>query len=123
MIKSRKQNGMTMWGILGLVFIGITLVFLFFKLLPPYIDDWQAGAAIKRTAVKANARSMTPTEIRETIEKQFDVDNVRHLDVKKDIVISPKGNGKLIQLEYEIEIPLVGNLSALLYFDHEAEVR
>jgi hypothetical protein len=116
-----RQEGMTMWGMVGLVLIGVFFMFLLFKLLPPYMQDLKVGSAISRIANKPGAGSMSPGEIRQSITKMLDIENISSIDVPNQVEITPRGStGKTIRLEYEREVPMTKNISVLLYFDHTA---
>jgi len=119
-----RQKGMTMWSIVSLVLIGVFFLLLAFKLAPAYIDNLKIGSAIKRVANQPGAGSRSAPQLIERLEKMFDIEYVSSINPRKDIEILPHGaNAKLIRLEYEVEIPLAGNISALLVFDHEYETR
>ena len=118
-----RQEGMSMWGIIGLALIGVFLLLLLFKLIPPYMDDLKVGSAISRVAGRPGAGSMSPNDLIISIDKMFDIENIRHVS-GKDVEIVPQGdNAKIIKLQYEREIPMTGNISVLLYFDHSEEAR
>ena len=120
----RQQQGMTMWSIVSLVLIAIFFLLLAFKLLPAYMEDLKIGSAIKRVAKQPGAGSRSPAQLFERLEKMLDIEYVSSINARKDIEIRPRGaNAKVISLEYEVVIPLAGNISALLVFDHEHEVR
>lgn len=121
-MKLSQQQGMTMWSTVSLVMIGIFFLLLAFKLVPPYVNDIKIGSAIDSVANKAGAGSKTAAQLFESLEKYFDINYITNIVPSKDIEIQPLGeNAKLIKLEYEVVIPLSGNLSALLYFEHEYE--
>lgn len=117
-----RQEGITMWGMVSIVLIGIFFMFLLFKLLPPYMEDIKVGSAISRVAKKPGAGSMSPLEIKESVTKMFDIENISNIDLEKDLEIRPRGDvGRSIRLSYEREIPMTKNISVLMYFDHQAE--
>ncbi len=120
----RQQQGMTMWSIVSLVLLAVFFLLLAFKLLPAYMDDFKIGSAIKRVAKQPGAGSKTASELKLNLQKMFNVEYISDTRVVNEIEIQPRGaNAKLITLEYEVEIPLAGNISALLLFDHEYEAR
>ena len=119
-----RQEGMSIWGILGISLIGIFFLLLLFKLMPPYLDDLKVGSAIERVAHRPGAGSMTADELIISIDKMFDVENISHVSAQKDVEIVPRGDTvKIIKLDYERVIPLTANISVLIYFDHSVEAR
>ncbi|MCG6976378.1 MAG: DUF4845 domain-containing protein [Acidiferrobacterales bacterium] len=120
----KQQQGITMWGMMGLALIGIFFVLLFFKLFPPYMEDMKIGSAIKRVANQPGAGSKGPAELVESIDKMFQIEDITRVTAAKDVEIIPRGeNARLIKLEYEVVVPFAGNISILLEFDHAAEAR
>lgn len=118
-----KQRGITMWGLAAVIFVVVFFLFLGFKLLPPYYTDWEVGSALKKVAKLPDAPSMSPEQIRDSISKQFDIDYIRSADVYNSIQVVADDQGKSIVADYSVEIPMAGNISALLYFSHHVAVR
>lgn len=118
-----RQRGLTMWGISMMILIGVFFLFLFFKLFPPYMEDAQVSSALKAFATSPDARDMAPAEAREAIEKRFDVDTIRNVNVNRDVKFVPEGGGYAVQVDYEVLIEMFGNVSVLLEFDHQYSVR
>jgi len=117
------QRGITMWGIGVIVLVGLFFLFLFFKLFPPYMEDAQVASAIDAFATSYDARTKAPPEVIEAIEKRLDIENVKGMNARKDIVIVPDGNTYAIEAKYVVEVPMMGNVSVLLDFNHRVVVR
>jgi hypothetical protein len=117
-----KQRGITLWGVAFIIFVGVFFLFLAFKLIPPYMTDWNVGSALKRVASQPGASGMTPRELRASISKQFDIDYISSMD-PYNIQISATDSGETISSNYSVEVPMMGNISALLYFNHTYQVR
>lgn len=118
-----RQQGITMWGIMVIVLVGLFFLFLFFKLFPPYMEDAQISSAIDSFVTSPDARTKAPPEVIDAIEKRLDIENVKNLNPRKDIVIAPDGNTYSIEANYVVEVPMMGNASVLLYFNHRVTVR
>lgn len=124
MLNIRQQTGMTMWSIIIVIMLGMFFLLLAFKILPAYYDDSKIGNAIESVANRPGAGLKTSSDLKESIEKMFSVDYISADYLIKEIKILPQGpRNKIISLEYEVEIELMGNLSALLYFEHEYKAR
>ncbi|MFQ6021129.1 MAG: DUF4845 domain-containing protein [Acidiferrobacterales bacterium] len=119
-IKSR-EHGVTMWGVLVISLLVVFFALLLFKLIPAYLDDLKIKGALDSVERQAENSGMTNPAIREALRKRFDIDDITHVALQ-DIVIERRGKLKIIKIEYEVQIPLVLNISALLEFNHEAEV-
>ncbi len=119
----QQQRGMTFWGLLFV--LGVLSIFLFigFKLYSPYFEDFKVRAALDSLARQSDIGTMTRADVASALSKRFDIDNVSAVDLQKDLTIETRGRTKIIRVRYENVIPIVGNLSILLNFDHSKEVR
>lgn len=122
MSSRNAQKGVTMWGIMVIILIGIFFLFLFFKLFPKYMQDWEISSQLDSVAHEPNARNLSPDDIMTAIEKRFEIEDIDNIRPRRDIKIVPEGNGVAIELNYSVEIEMVGNASVILYFDHHVPV-
>jgi hypothetical protein len=114
---------MTFWGLLFVLSVLAFLIFVAFKLFPPYMEDFKVRTALDSLARQTDVGSLGRGEIAETLRKRFEIDNVDAVKLDKDLIIEARGRTKVIRIKYEQVIPMVGNLSVLLEFDHSKEVR
>jgi hypothetical protein len=114
---------MTFWGLIFVLSVIAIVVFFIFKLLPPYLADLKVGGALDSLAREAGVGSMTRLEISKSLEKRFDIDDIAHVRLDRDLFIEARGRTKVIRIRYEAVVPIVFNISALLEFDHIKEVR
>jgi hypothetical protein len=118
-LKSR-QRGVTMWGMFMISLMVVFFALLLFKLIPPYLQDLKVKTALDSIEQQASSGMSNP-EIMTALRKRFDIDDIEHVDLS-DITIQRRGVLKVIHIEYEAVVPLVLNISALMEFDHSAEV-
>lgn len=120
----KRQAGITMWGMLFVLGTLAFSLFLFFKLLPPYMDDFKIKSALDSLGRQPDAGTMTLPEIKEAIRKRLEIDSADDLfDLNKILTVEPQGKMKVIRVSYESVVPMAFNVSALLNFDHSVEVR
>ena len=119
----KNQRGMTMWSLLFVLGVIAFITFLVLKLFPPYMADIKVRSALDSLARQSDVDTMTKSDIVVALEKRFDIDSVTHVDPRKDLVITTRGRMRIIRIKYEAVIPMVANISALLEFDHQREVR
>ncbi len=118
-LKSR-QRGVTMWGMFMISLMVVFLALLLFKLIPPYLQDLKVKTALDSIEQQASSGMSNP-EIMTALRKRFDIDDIEHVDLA-DITIQRQGTLKVINIEYEAVVHLVFNISALMEFEHSAEV-
>lgn len=119
-LKSR-QRGVTMWGMFMISLMVVFFALLLFKLIPPYLQDLKVNAALDSIEQEASGSGMSKPEIIVALRKRFDIDDIDHVD-PADITIQRRGVFIVVDIEYEAVVPLVLNISALLEFNHSAEI-
>jgi hypothetical protein len=120
----KRQAGMTMWGMLFILGTLAFSLFLFFKLLPPYMDDFKIKSALESLSRQPDVGTMTVPEVKEAIRKRLEIDSADDLfDLNKILTVEPRGKMKNIRIYYESVVPMAFNVSALISFDHAIEVR
>jgi len=124
-MQSRKlQSGMTMWGLLFVLGVFSFMLFLFFKLLPPYLTDMKVSSALLSLSKKPDIDTMNLAQIKESVRKTLEIDNADNdIDLNKTLTLEPRGKMKVIRINYEAVVPIAANISALLSFDHILEVK
>jgi hypothetical protein len=120
----KRQAGITMWGMLFVLGTLAFILFLFFKLLPPYLSDFKIKGALDSLGRQPDAGSMTVPEMTEAIRKRLEIDSADELfDLSKIMTVESRGKMKKIRINYESVVPMAFNVSALINFDHAIEVR
>ena len=119
----KRQAGMTMWSMLFILGTLAFFLFLFFKLLPPYMDDFKIKSALDSLGRQPDAGTMTLPQVKEAIRKRLEIDSADNFDLDKTLTVDARGKMKSIRISYESVVPMVYNISALLSFDHAIEVR
>ncbi len=119
----KRQAGMTMWSLLFVLGTLAFFLFLFFKLLPPYMDDFKVKSALESLGRQPDAGTMAFGEIKEAIRKRLEIDSADSFDLEKSLTVEARGKMKAIRISYEAVVPMVSNVSALLTFDHSVVVR
>jgi hypothetical protein len=110
-----KQRGMTFIGLVLIIAGVIFIASIGIKLYPPYMEFFTVNKAIKRIANDSSFADMTPREIKEAFDKSASIDSIRVI-TSNDLVIE-KGEGKpIVTAEYQVVVPIIGNVSALLDF-------
>lgn len=116
-----KQKGMTT---AGMVIIGALVAFVVIsgiKLYPSYYDDFAVSTAMKNMEEESREiAAMSPTEIRNTLNKRLQVSGVK---LEKDQVEILKEDGMIkINVNYEVRTHMYGNIDAVTSFSHAIEV-
>lgn len=112
-----KQSGMTFIGLVLIIAAIIFVATIGIKLYPPYVEFLTIKKAITRIANDPSFAEMSPKQIQESFDKSAAIDSVRAIS-SNDLTIA-KGNGgkPVVSVEYQVVVPLAGNISALLDFN------
>ncbi|MFZ4699464.1 MAG: DUF4845 domain-containing protein, partial [Candidatus Methylumidiphilus sp.] len=61
-------------------------------------------------------------EIRKMLQKRWDINSIQDLSAEESVFIEKKSGVVKIQVAYEVEKPVMGNMSALIKFEDSITV-
>ncbi len=117
-----RQSGATIWQMVSIGFLVVILALLLMKLLPPYLSDLKISGALSSLKKQAATGPMSRKEILIALEKRFDIDDVKNVDLRQDVIIEKRGRVATVTIDYEVQVPLMFNISALMEFNHSVQV-
>lgn len=118
------QRGMSIWSASFVIGVFAFIVFLIFKLFPPYMESFKVKNALNSVTKSTEIGSMSKADISTALAKRFDIDNIDTVDPVKHLFIDSRGrNTRAIRITYEVVVPLFYNVSLLLDFEYAREVR
>lgn len=111
-----KQKGFTFWSLTFTIGMIIVVSLLTMKLFPPYAEYFAVKKAINKLGSSGQLNQMSQPEIRRQYDNLTTVDSIEVVR-PADLVISRSNSGDVVvTADYEVVIPLVANISALLTF-------
>jgi Domain of unknown function (DUF4845) len=115
----KPQGGLTLMGLIMVLFVLIFAALFVMKVLPAYIEYGTAKKAIEAIA-RDRAGATTPQEVRRLFDARAQIDNI---DIIKssDLEVSKDATGMVIAFAYRKEVPLFANLG--MYIDFAANSR
>jgi hypothetical protein len=111
-----KNRGLTLTGLIMVLFVIVMLLLFGMKLLPAYIEYGTAKKAINSIARDGTAAS-SPQEVRRLFDARALIDSIDSVK-GSDLEIRREGGGMVIGFAYRKEVPLVANVG--LYIDFAA---
>lgn len=117
------QRGMTAIGILFVLALIAFFTLLVLRLAPPYLEHFNVASSLKSLQTETGIQEKTPGEIRSLLQRRFDINDIEH--VKKDNVKIEKDSktGLLkITVAYEVRVPIMVNVDAVVSFSDSVEV-
>jgi len=112
----KKRRGLTLMGLIIVLFVLVLLLLFGMKLIPAYIEYGTAKKAINSIA-RDGAGASTPQEVRRQFDARALIDNIEVVK-STDLEIRKEGSSMVIGFAYRKEVPLVANLG--LYIDFAA---
>ncbi len=117
----RRQRGITLIGfalILGL--IGFFTI-LILKIGPIYLEHYKVVSSLQSLKEDPALPKKSRREIYSLLNKRFDINMIENVTTD-DISVSKEDGVVTVAVTYEVEKPIFGNLSVLVYFDDQIEV-
>ena len=116
-----KQKGFTFWSLTFTVGTIAIVALLTMKLFPAYSEFFAIKKAINRMASEGSLSNMEKSEIQRAFDRSSGIDDIRSVQ-PKDLKITRNSSGEtVVTADYEVVIPLVANISALLTFHASTE--
>jgi hypothetical protein len=118
----KSQRGITVLGWL-LVLIPVAIIgYAGIRVAPIYLNYFKVVKALEQTASEAKGESVNPVEVRNSLERRFNVEYIDTPDAK-EIDVHRDGDHWVAAAKYEEVAPLFGNLSLLMEFDKQVELK
>ena len=118
-----SQRGVTFIGWLFLLIPIAILVYAGIRLTPIYLNYFSVARSLEQTAMQfQDGGQINPTEVRTTLDKHFDIESVE-FPTAKDIDIHRTGEDWVMIADYEGVAPLFANVSIVVDFHKEVELR
>lgn len=118
-----KQSGWTFWSLSAVIILVVILALLFMRLFPPYFDNLKLQEAMDKIVEDPRISNMTRRQIIQELDNILYIDYAHEVvDLKESLTIEKKDKVMTIAVDYEVVVPLVYNISALLDFKNRAEI-
>jgi len=117
----KSQRGMTAIG--WLVVLGLIgfFVLLALRMTPSYLESFTIYSAMESLQEEPGMANNTPQDIRKMLGKRFDINDVKSITAK-DVDVENLGNAFLVSVDYEVRMPVLGNVDVVMTFAKEVEV-
>ncbi|HUT39827.1 MAG TPA: DUF4845 domain-containing protein [Gammaproteobacteria bacterium] len=115
-----RQKGMT--GIGWLIVLGLIGFFalLTLKMVPSYLEYYKIVSTLESLEEESGFNS--PVEIRNLLERRFDISFVNTI-LPKDVIIKSSGKNYSVRARYDSKVHLFGNVYVLMAFDKQVMAR
>ena len=119
----KNQRGVTLLGWLLLLIPVAVIVYAGIRVTPIYLNYFHVVKALQQLATESkDSGSVNPTEVRQSLEKRFDIEYVNN-PAAKDIDVHRDGDHWVAIANYEEVAPLFGNMSLLMQFNTQVDLK
>ena len=121
-MKTRNhQRGLTLFGFFFIMFlIGFT-AFTTFKLFPVYMENFTIRSSLESMEGETGKEYLGAIAVRDAVNRRFGINNVTQVGLD-DISITRDGQVYNVDVDYEVRIPFISNISLVVSFTNHAEV-
>lgn len=120
MSRLRAQSGITLMGFIIVLAVVGFFAFLAMKLFPVYQEYYAVVSDMNGISAEAGSSNWSPAEIRQRLDRRFNVSYVE--SVKPEHIIVDTKNGNL-QIKYEVRRELMYNLDFVAKFDKTVKLK
>ncbi|HHH47021.1 MAG TPA: DUF4845 domain-containing protein [Thiotrichales bacterium] len=116
-----RQRGMTFIGwVVTLAIVGF-FVLLTLRLLPGYLEYFKIKGVLESLEKEPNITQASKAEIRKLIARRLDINSVDDVTAK-DFRIEKRDGRLVVRIDYEVRVPVLGNVDAVQKFHDQIEL-
>lgn len=120
----RQQRGLTLISWLVVIAIAVFLGMIGIKSLPIYLNHYKIVSILHSIANQPQSASLATYEIRQTLERRYDIDMVKHMDEREVRIVGSEGSDKrMLVAQYEVRIPMFYNVEVVYVFDEQVPLK
>ena len=113
-----RQRGLSMIGWAVVLLVAIVFGTAGLKMTPVYLENSTINTAIANVLKDSHTAMMSPGEIRSSLEKRFEINQVTSMKAE-DLSIERNGGVLTIGTDYEVREPLFYNISVVMTFKRD----
>jgi hypothetical protein len=117
-----SQQGMTFISFVILMLMIGTFVLVGLKLTPIYLEHFKVVKTLENLENEAGLSERSPKEIAGILQKRWDINGIDRITAKDNVTVERADGGMVVHVEYEVEEPIIANISALVKFDDSVTV-
>ncbi|KGK43329.1 hypothetical protein LH51_00480 [Nitrincola sp. A-D6] len=119
---SNRQNGASFFGVLSVLIVLGVIFAVGFKLFSPYWEYRTISSVVKATSEDREELARPITQIRSNLNRRFHINQVS-LPSQDALTITEDAGMIFFNLDYEVRVPMFGNVDAVVMFQDNYEAR
>ncbi len=117
MLNNKYLQGATAAGWLIIVMVVLFFIYITIKLVPVYMEYGSIKSSMT-SLYEQKVAGETNGKIKDLLQRRFDINSIDSIK-GRDAKIKATPQGKTLVIKYDKVVPLFGNVSALVQFEHE----
>lgn len=117
-----RQQGLTAIAIVLILAMIAFFAMIAIRLFPVYMENFSVVSHLESLSEEADIEQKTNGEILSTLQKRFDIDDVKHVTGENVFIERNKDGSMLIAIEYEVRTPAVANVDMVISFIDEVKI-
>ena len=118
-----KPRGLSATGWLLLIVIVGGFASVGAKLVPHYMDFSTASNILDNLSQQQGMVNKRTSDIKAMVLKRLKLNNIRDYNLNERMKVKRTADRIIVNLDYEVRVPLVGNSFVLLVFKHTVQLR
>ena len=112
----QRQIGMSIPGMLAVAIMVGFFVMCIIRMAPPYTEYLSVKSIIEQVTMEFDPQTQSIGDIRRRIDFMFNTNQIYELE-HKDVEVFRKDGKTYIDARYEVRVPVMGRIDAVLKFD------
>jgi hypothetical protein len=112
----QRQSGMSILGVLSIMLMVGFFIMCAVRMVPPYTEYLSVRDIIARMAMETDPVTDSPSDIRRKLASIFNTNQIYKLDYR-EVEIYSKSGKTYIDANYEVRLPIIWRIDAVLKFD------
>jgi hypothetical protein len=116
MITHRRQSGMSIFGILGILLMLGFFALCIIRMTPPYFEFLTVRDIVKRIALEPETAQASTGDLRRKLYMIYHTNQIYEANANEVKIFNRSGK-RYIDARYEVRIPILWRIDAVLKFD------
>jgi Tfp pilus assembly protein PilE len=118
----KRQQGMTMIGVLFVLALIGVIGYAGMRILPLYLNYMKVSRSMEATAQEFKGDSVDQAALRRTLEKHWQIEDIDAVEAK-DVEITKDEGATTMHVAYDDSAPYIANVSLTVHFDKTSKVQ
>mgnify|MGYP000668582373 CR=1 FL=1 len=117
MALSKDQQGASKPLVLLFLVMATVILTVGFKLFPVFYENWQIESIVNSFEDESDLEIVTVKVLSERFYSRLTINNVRDFDYEESVFLSKDDGVFVIEVDYEVRIPIYRNIDAVMTFE------